>query len=201
MFESLDIKAIVDDFIAKSDTIPFGNSDYQEITFVVAPGQTPERMYRAAIMQMSSRLEALTQAYFNLQREDLEIEELEHELSSGGTDFRARRLQIDLAEKRLKRLNLKKLVDDAVRTYNLLNEIVSHIPKPTREQFELAEPTHFKAKLERSRDLITQFGSASGPIEALLNMETDVAMLISAIPEIKSLAENFTKTPDLLTDA
>ena len=185
----LKIEQAIHEFYSQADTVPFGNSDFQEIAFVISSQQTPERMYRAAVLQQNACLKGLKEAYFQLKREELEIEELEFELKRPDSEFKRRRLEIDLAEKKLNRIGFEKLVKDALHTYSLLKDIISHMPKPTREQFELAEPVHFKAKLERQRNLLVQHGSASGPVEALLNIETDVNLLIESIPEAKKLLE------------
>lgn len=189
--QDIEIDKLIQDFYEnQADTVPFGNSDFQEIAFNMASQHTPERIYRAVIMQQNTCLKGLKEAYFQLQREDLEIEELESELKKESSGFRGRRLEIDLQEKRLNRIGFLKLVNDSLHTFNLLNEFIAHIPKPTREQFELAEPFHFHEKLTRSKDLIGQYGASSGPIEALMNMSEDLQKLIGVIPEAKNLLED-----------
>jgi len=60
MFD-VNIPEIINKFYSQAEHIPFENSDFQNLAFVVSNQQTPERMLRAAIMKQSSILSALTE--------------------------------------------------------------------------------------------------------------------------------------------
>ena len=70
------VQLILDEINTASKEIPFGNSRFQNINFVLQGEITPARAYRHCLLRLNNRLNALKEAYYNLQLEDIDIEEI-----------------------------------------------------------------------------------------------------------------------------
>lgn len=172
MLRETDLAAVTEAFYARADAIPFGNSDYQNAVFVEAAGITPERAYRAVLLNLNERLEALRSAYYNLKREDVEIRRLEAKIAADGVNEFDREIAvIDLEEKRIQRRQTEKLVKDALHTASFWESQLQKYPAFTREQFEAAEPDHWTFNLSR------QELGLSGASMALANIQQDAPRL------------------------
>ena len=141
---------IVSEFDRRFFAIPFGNSDFQNRKFVMEAQYTPERAYRALGLRLADRLQALNEARFNLQRREVDIEELQEKLAGRILNkFERRRLEIDLAEKQSNANYTAKMVNDALVEVDTLWTEAQKFPEFTREQFESAEQQHFEIRLKR----------------------------------------------------
>lgn len=186
----LDIPDFIKKFHEQAKHIPFENSDFQNLAFVVANQQTPERMKRAAILKLSSILEALRENYFAFRREEIKLKQLERELKSAANQFQRELIAIDIEEINLKRLMTEKLVLDAVHSANYLQKIIDALPDiESREKFELAEPEHFDKRFTRQIEL--SHYQASGSLEGRANMTLDLKKASELMPELKALTERF----------
>lgn len=127
--------------------IPFGNSRYQNC-YVVAgtEGLTPTRAYRHVGLRLRNRLLALKEAKFHLKREEIDIEELEHNIKTKGNEFDKRRWKLDVQEKQTNRIDLKKMINDAIAEVQDLYAVYDALPKFTKEQFEESEGLFFELK-------------------------------------------------------
>ena len=153
---------IMSEFDRRFFNIPFGNSAYQNIKFVMEAQYTPERAYRALGLRLADRLNALNEARFNLQRREVDIEELQEKLAGEIPDkFTRRRLEIDLAEKQSTANYTTKMVSDALAEVATLWGEIQKFPEFTREQFEAAEQQHFEIRLKR------QVQGVTGAIDSL----------------------------------
>lgn len=144
--------------------IPFGNSDFQNYYFVVNSQMTPARAFRALCLRLRDRISALREAYYSLQEENIDIEELENKIALEDNVFEKRRLEIQLEKKKTQRIDTRKLVSDALHEVNFLLKLYEEMPHPTREQFELEEKEHFEKKLR------TQALAPDGNLQSLLAM-------------------------------
>ena len=140
---------ILSEFDRRFFAIPFGNSDFQNRKFVMEAQYTPERAYRAIGLRLADRLQALNEARFNLQRREVDIEELQEKLAGELPKFERRRLEIDLAEKQSNANYTAKMVNDALVEVDTLWTEAQKFPEFTREQFESAEQQHFEIRLKR----------------------------------------------------
>jgi len=140
---------ILSEFDRRFFAIPFGNSDFQNRKFVMEAQYTPERAYRAIGLRLADRLQALNEARFNLQRREVDIEELQEKLAGELPKFERRRLEIDLAEKQSNANYTAKMVNDALVEVDTLWGEIQKFPEFTREQFESAEQQHFEIRLKR----------------------------------------------------
>lgn len=173
------LSAISDALFTRSEGIPFGNSTFQNEAFVEAAQITPERAYRAVLLNLNQQLEALRSAYFNLRREDVEIRRLQAKIEADGVnEFDREIAAIDLEEKQLQRRQTQKLVNDALIAVEHWNARMNAYPAYTREQFELAEAGHFEHKLSRQEIGLTGAG------ESLANMQQDLPRLQAIVKAI-----------------
>jgi len=157
-----DVSQVLSEFDRRFFAIPFGNSDFQNRKFVMEAQYTPERAYRALGLRLADRLNALNEARFNLQRREVDIEELQEKLAGNWVDkFTRRRLEIDLAEKQSTANYITKMVNDALAEVATLWGEIQKFPEFTREQFEAAEQQHFEIRLKR------QVQGVTGAIDSL----------------------------------
>lgn len=177
----LDLAAIADELYARAAEIPFGNSDFQHAAFVEANQITPERAYRAVLLNLNQHLEALRTAYYNLKRDDVEIRRLQAKIESDQVNEFDREIAvIDLEERQIQRRYTEKLVADALHSVAHYKTRMDSYPAITREQFELAEPGHYQHRLERQANGLT------GAHEALANMRHDAPRLIESFKALEA---------------
>lgn len=178
----------VDAFYQRVSELPFENSDYQTLFFVVAAQQTPERACRAVALQLHSKLKALRTAHYELKREAVEMRRLANVVATSLDEFESDLAAVDLEEKQAQHLETQKLVADATHTVALLQQLLDSFPTYNRAAFEAGESAHFKARLSRQVQL-AQAGPAAGALEAIENMSVDLLRLAEQVPGLLAIAE------------
>ena len=163
---SQEIQDKIDEINTASKEIPFGNSEFQNLNFVLNAEITPERAYRHCLLRLNNRLNALRECYYTLQLEDIDIEEMEEQIQTANK-FEKRRLEIKIEQKKVNRISTEKLVADALEEVNTLYGAFKKLPKYTREQFELGERKHFELKL--AKELLLK----EGALQSLDSMGAD----------------------------
>ena len=133
-------------FIETVEEVPFGNSDWQNRQAIVNCELTPERAYRHASLRIMNRLQALSECYYSLRKEDIEVKKLERKLSTEQDDLERELLQIEISRKASNRPYTKKLIQDAIQEIESLQPVIQSIGKLTREKFEAGEGEHFRLK-------------------------------------------------------
>lgn len=152
--------------------IPFENSKFQTESFVIGGQITPERAYRAIGLRMHAKLRALNEAKFGRMKEQVDLDEIEHKLSSGELNkFDRRREEIKRDQILSNRTWTDKLINDALSELNVLYKHFKALPKYTREQFENGERLHYEQRLNR------QVLGLEGAKESLINMREDISAL------------------------
>lgn len=159
--------------------IPFENSMYQNLAFVLAAAHTPARAYRSLGLKMISKIKAIEELKFARKLEAINIEEKQAILSgsllkSDGTqysEFDKRRAEVEIERSQTANRHTDKLLNDAIIELNYLYEIFKEFPRYTREQFESEEELHFHLKLDTQIKSAQIGGSAAGSIESKINME------------------------------
>lgn len=124
--------------------IPFGNSDFQDKYFIVNSQLTPARAFRAVCLQLRDRIQALHETYYNLQKENIDIEELQEKLEKEENKYEKRRIGLEIEKKIFERIDTEKLVEDALHEVEYLMKLYNELPHPTREEFEAEEQEHFE---------------------------------------------------------
>jgi len=159
------LQSVVDEIEQAFYDIPFENSSYQNVFFVVNAQHTPARAYRALGLKMLSKIQALREAQTNLALENIDIEEMQEQLNSPDTSpYEKRRIEIKLQKKMFDRRHTEKLINDALVELTVLYQIFQKMPRYTREQFEAEEAQHFEIRLKK------QAAGITGALESLDNM-------------------------------
>jgi hypothetical protein len=145
--------------------IPFGNTEFQNVNFVVNASLTPERAYRAIGLRMFDRIRALKEVEYARMKDNIDIEELEHKISLPETnDFDKRRYRLEIDKKMDDRGYTDKLAKDAIAELNTLYSVFKQLPRFTRVQFEAGERVYFEQHLN------DQLRGIVGAAESLRNM-------------------------------
>lgn len=149
-----DIQEIKDYFQEASEGIPFDNSWFQTLNFVVKGQYTPARAYRAILLRLSDRIQALDEAQYAAEKTAIDLEELQDKIARANADSSAspydlRRWELDRARHSSQRSLTEKLVLDTTQEVARLYKLLRMFPKYTREQFEAEEQRHFEVSLSR----------------------------------------------------
>lgn len=182
-FKSDEFNEILDkwgrDWESRYLDIPFGNSFYQELTFVLGAQVTPARAYRQLGLRLSEALQALKVNKIALKRTDVEIKILQKSLKQTEDTLERELILLDIEEKESNRVFQNKLIKDSLAQVIMLKQIEKSFTKYSREEFEKEEEAHFR---------ITQDRMALGMVgakESILNMTKDVdGILNKTINEI-----------------
>jgi len=149
---STDISKKITDVLSELESaffeIPFENSDYQNLAFVVGTQHTPGRAYRAIGLKMFSKIQAIKETLFSQQLAEVDAEEIMENLDNPNlTKFDKKRMNIQLAKIQTSSKWTEKLLNDSYHELEVLYGLLKQFPKYTREQFEQEEKGHFEAKL------------------------------------------------------
>lgn len=171
-----EINSIVKEIEEAFWDIPFENSAFQNINFVVNQQFTPGRAYRAIGLRLHSKLRALQEAYFGRRIEEIDLAELEEKRDNPNTNkFEKMRTEIEIEKKLSHRNYTDKLINDAMVEVQTLYNEYKKLPRYNREMFENEEGTHFQARLNR------QIQGVGGAAEALLAMQNPLASALDAL--------------------
>ena len=157
----MEAKTLEAEFNKRFFDIPFGNSAFQNIKFVMEAQYTPGRGYRAIGLRLADRIQALKETEFRLRKDAVDIEELEYTIANSSNAFEVRRAKIDLEQKLSTTEYTKKLINDAAVECKVMWDQVQKFPEYTREQFESEELEHFKISLQRQTE------GVSGALDSL----------------------------------
>ena len=162
---------IIEEVINASKEIPFGNSKYQNLNFMLADQITPARALRSCLLRLNDRINALRECYYSLRLEDIDIEEMQEKIESEETGkFEKRRLEIKIEQKKVNRISTEKMINDCKVEINTLYNAYKKLPKQDRNTFEEEEHEHFTLKLSRDLELGMQFGGQKGTATSLDNI-------------------------------
>lgn len=150
--DTASIESAIKELAELCEEVPFGNSEFQNVTAIVNSEITPERAYRHSALRIMNRLNALNESYFFLRESDLKIRMIDREIE----DLELRRpinFDLEIEEREIQKQKIlaqypftKKLIKDAIHEINTLRPVVEKIGKLSREKFEKAEAEHFRLK-------------------------------------------------------
>ena len=129
----------------KMRSVPFGMSVYQIEKFNRGQ-ETPERLYRNCLLQLSQKIRALKECEFRRKRYEIDLEEIDERLKTA-VGFERRRLEIDREEKIFNLDGEIKLIEDCYIECQTYVRILDELPEFTRDQFENAEGVYWERKL------------------------------------------------------
>lgn len=139
-------KIDVDALLKEMDNVPFGNSRFQ-IDHFTDGQETPERRYRHVLLQLRQKISALKTCEFGRRRLNTDIEEIQEKLKAVVGKHQIARLEVDLDEKQWQLREQGTLIKDAMVEVDGYVAMLANLPKPSRKQFEAAEPGHWRKRL------------------------------------------------------
>mgnify|MGYP000979502321 CR=1 FL=1 len=153
-----------------SRAVPFGNSAFQIVKFIVNE-ETPERALRVALLNYDAKMKALKESEFKRRRKEIDIAETKEKLQTA-KGFEKQRLEIDLEEAEYGMAEESKLIEDALIELALYEKIIKALPEISREQFESSEQKYWATRLLKQAKLeIQSMGTITyGVIESLDKM-------------------------------
>jgi len=168
------VSDMLKDIREASKEVPFENSFFQTDNFIVKGQYTPARAYRAILLRLNDRIQALNEAKYNYAVEEVDIEELEAKIEDENKKackdcFSIRRWSLDVARRKERREYTMKLVVDAINEVNHLYSLFKRFPRITRKQFEEEEKKHFSVRLGRQ---LAGFSGAADDLATVLSDES-----------------------------
>jgi hypothetical protein len=148
--------------------IPMGNTKFQIDNFVMNASITPERKFRTVGLEMRTKLQEINRMKFNLTKLKIDIEEIEFNVEKEENPFQKRRLLVDIDMKKSELFSYQKTIKDAVDELKIYYSYFKELPKPSKEEFEIAEETYFALHLHN------QVLGVQGAILSLRQMGLDV---------------------------
>lgn len=136
------------ELLEKCEDIPFGNSLYQDESFILNTSYTDARAVRNIGLTLSARVRALRELEFSMRKLDVDMREIEHKLKSAHY-FDKERLEIEREEKTSGMAYTQKLLKDALYEVEYLRAILEKLPKLSRAEFEGQEKQYFIESLTR----------------------------------------------------
>jgi len=165
-----ELQSLIFDVNEMSKEIPFGNSSFQNLKFVLGNEMTSGRAVRHCLLRLNNRISALRDCYYNLELEKIDIEEMQFKLEYEINEYEKRRITVKLEQKIANKPSLEKLIDDCLEEIRFLYSVLKSLPTYTRERFELEEEKHFRLKLGRDAKIALEYGQAAGCLTSLDNM-------------------------------
>lgn len=157
---------------SKFKDIPFGNSLYQEINFVVGARLTPGRAYRQIGLRAQELLVNLRDAWYKYKLNSLHIKKLQQKIASTDDELDREIFSVKIDQKSGENLIQKKLIRDAIVSLQFMFSVLELFPEYSGEKFEAEEAVHFQINFDR------QLNNIVGAIEGKRNMFIDTDLLI-----------------------
>lgn len=131
--------------------IPFGNSVFQIAQFILNQ-ESPERAYRAALVNYDAKMKALKESDFRRKRKDIDLREIDEKLLKA-EGFERERLLIDKEEAEYGLNEELKLIHDCKVEIEAYKKVIESLPAYSREDFEKSELSYWKTRLLKQAQL------------------------------------------------
>lgn len=187
------IDEIVKDIEEASFDIPFENSIFQTDNFVVNGQLTRARAYRAILLRLNNRLQALREAKYRRAMDQVDDDEAKAKIDAERIKavpdvFAIRRLELEQAKKQGDMNYTDKLINDALVEIAHLYSLMKKFPRYTRAEFEAEERKHFEISLQR------QANGLVGARASLIDMQSqDAPVQFDVEYELKAITNNLTE--------
>jgi hypothetical protein len=137
------------ELLDKCEDIPFGNSLYQDESFVLNTSYTDARAVRNIGLALSARVRALKELEYGLETLQVELEELDYKIENSPDSFERRKLAIEKRKKQDGTAYTLKLLKDTLYEIEYFRKILEKLPKLSRAEFEEQEKQYFMESLTR----------------------------------------------------
>jgi hypothetical protein len=160
--------------VKKMKQIPFWQFCFPDCQFY-RKDETPERSYRAILLNLDDREKALKESYFKRKRREIDIEEIKEKLKTA-TGFEKKRLEVDLEEAEWALEVEIKYIEDCLIEIETYKKLLSFFPEFTREDFEKAEIVYWKKRFMKQAQLEAYATGVISPqlLESLLKIGIEV---------------------------
>lgn len=160
--------------------IPLDDRTPWRIKAHVLDKETDEENYVHCLRQINEKLNAVNEAKFKHQLDQVDLEELYDHLKCPPNKFDKARTEIKIKQAEYKIQHSLKYVDDAIHTLNMFytcfKELKEKVGELTREQYDASLPKTWSKKIEREITL-RQFAPASHDyVRIYQNMGGDVGV-------------------------
>lgn len=154
--------------------VPFGMSVFQ-IEHFNRGQETPERLYRNCLLQLSQKIRVLKECEYRRKRYEIDLDEINDKLKQA-SGFEKRRLEIDRDEKIFNLDEEIKLIEDCYIECRTYEDILNQLPEFSREQFEEAEGEYWEKKLlnDMRLEVLSTGHVDKGTTEALEKLDITV---------------------------
>lgn len=125
--------------------IPFGNSKFQ-IDSIVAESHTPERAYRALLLNYHKRFNDLKMGSINRRKNENKIRQLQKQADLENDELKREELLLQIEEISSMFAYENKLADDCIEELKYMQGMIEKMPEYSRNDFEKAEGKYFELK-------------------------------------------------------
>ena len=127
--------------------IPFENSLYQDEAFILNTSYTDARAVRNIGLRLSSKVQALRELEYSLEKAAIEKEQLEAKVHAD--PFEKRLADLEIKKRMGGMAYTQKLLKDCLYECEYLRAILAKLPKLSRSEFEAQEKQYFLESLTR----------------------------------------------------
>lgn len=150
------------EFLDLLGDIPFGQSDFQNIHLQLKQENTT-RTFRQVLLEMSEKFTALKECQYR--RRKLEIKLLWLRRLRAFLFFipsLQKLVQVFIEQNNFGILRENKVLDDAIRTFNMYKKIYDEMPKPTRAEYDKEEVAYWQRRaIQQAEEDIQAMGTIS----------------------------------------
>jgi hypothetical protein len=147
--------------------IPFGNSKWQ-IDSIVAEAQTPERAYRALLLNFESRFNDLKSGSINRRKQENKVKQLQKQADTELDELKREALLLEIEEIVTNFEYENKLASDCIEELKYIQGMIEKMPEYSRAEFEAAEAGHFELRQTNKPNFQLVENIKKGEIKCLL---------------------------------
>ena len=166
MFELEKFNDAIQNVEKRALQIPFGNSKYQ-IDSIVAESQTPERAYRALLLNFEKRFNDLKSGSINRRKQEVKIKQLKRDSDIEQDEFKKELMLLEIEEIATVFEYENKLAADCIEELRYMQSMIEKMPEYSRADFEAAEKGHFELRATGKPNLQLAENIKNGQIKLL----------------------------------
>ena len=157
--------------VRKFNKVPLGDSVFQIEKFIAVG--TPERKYRACVLQLRTKERALKECEFRRRKLEIDREEKVEKLCSlKENSYERRRLEIEVEEIDYNTSLENDLIEDCAVEIATYRKILEGLPEFTRDDFEASEKQYWLQRLlgDANKEMVSIGTVSKGTLDALENL-------------------------------
>lgn len=143
--KSTEFMPLLKEVYQRSLDIPFGNSKWQ-IDSIISESKTPERAYRALLLNFQTKLNDLKKAEIKRKKDIIKVKLLKQDKIEEDNTLKRDLIDLEIEEIESSYEYTNKLALDCVEELNYMWSYLDKMKKYTREEFEAGEIRHFELR-------------------------------------------------------